>query len=88
MNCGHVTIGFLQSACWFVKYSVMTESKVTWHSFSKGSVQGGTDGDGCGSVFFCIDRQGAGLHLFSVFLKKKEFDNAIQQYRFTLMSQG
>ena len=29
LNCGHVTIGFLHKACWFVKYSVIIESKVT-----------------------------------------------------------
>lgn len=34
LNCGQVTMGFLHSACWLVRYSVMIESSVTWHSLS------------------------------------------------------
>lgn len=32
LNCGQGTIGFLQSACWFVRYSVIMESRVIWDS--------------------------------------------------------
>jgi len=32
LNCGQGTMGFLQSACWFVRYSVIMESRVTWDS--------------------------------------------------------
>jgi hypothetical protein len=32
LNCGQGTMGFLQSACWFVRYSVIIESRVTWDS--------------------------------------------------------
>lgn len=29
LNCAHVTMGFLQRACWLVRYSVIIESNVT-----------------------------------------------------------
>jgi hypothetical protein len=29
LNCGQGTMGFLHSACWFVRYSVIIESRVT-----------------------------------------------------------
>lgn len=32
LNCGQGTIGFLHSACWFVRYSVIMESRVIWDS--------------------------------------------------------
>lgn len=32
LNCGQGTMGFLHSACWFVRYSVIIESRVTWDS--------------------------------------------------------
>lgn len=32
LNCGQGTMGFLHSACWFVRYSVIMESRVIWDS--------------------------------------------------------
>lgn len=58
LNCGHVTMGFLHNACWFVKYSVIIESSVMVDGFDV-ATPGPPPPPGSLDICFCSDLHAA-----------------------------
>lgn len=65
LNWGHVAIGFLQRACWLVRYSVIIESNVTLGCSDDGEISSGNHT--CGSLLICFWRREFGTGVIGMF---------------------